>query len=106
MNFELLEAHQRHTKTIIDLLSESKELASEDYDCDALLDIARNGLNYIVSKIQSNNELAKALIQDSSTIECHIDQSEFLINAASAVMNIINAEFDAASTQETEASLQ
>ncbi|MBE9212966.1 hypothetical protein IQ247_09755 [Plectonema cf. radiosum LEGE 06105] len=103
MNFESLKAYQRHAKTIIGLLNESKDLASEDYDCDALLDISRDGLNHIVSEVQPNNELAKALIQDSSSIECHIDQSEFLINAASAVLNIINAEFDAVKTESPEA---
>lgn len=103
MNFEILKAHQRHTKTIIDLLGETKDLASNDsYDCDALLDIARNGLNHIVSEVQPNNELAKALIQDSQTICCGIDQSEFLINAASAVLNIINAEFDSQNIKKAE----
>ncbi|NJN13052.1 MAG: hypothetical protein HC815_36070 [Richelia sp. RM1_1_1] len=102
MNFELLNAHQRHTKTIIDFLYEIKEV---DYNCITFLDVVRDGLNHIVSEIQPNNELAKALIQDSSTIGCHIAQSEFLINAASAVFNIINAEFDAVSTEKTEASV-
>lgn len=106
MNLGLLRAHQRHIKTLIDVLGEAKELAEEEYDTDRLLDGVRGSLNYIVSEVQPNNELAKALIQDSSTIDCHIDQSEFLINAASAVLNIINADVDAISMEETEALVQ
>ncbi len=103
MMTELLKAYQRHTQTLINLLNESKDLASSDYDCDALLSIARDGLNHIVTEVQPDNVLAKAMIQDSSSIECHIDQSEFLINAASAVLNVINAEFDALNTESLEA---
>lgn len=100
---EVLKAHQRHTKTLIDLLNEAKALASEQCDCTVLLDVARDGLSHVVSEIESTNLLAKALIQDSSTIECHIDQSEFLINAASAVLNILNAEIDRLSKEGQEA---
>ncbi len=106
MNLELLRAHQRHIKTLIDVLGEAKDLADEEYDTDRLLDSVRGSLDYIVGQVQPSNELAKALIQDSSTIDCYIDQSEFLINAASAVLNIINADIDAASTEKTEASIQ
>lgn len=100
---ELLKAHQRHIKTLIDVLNELKDLASEEYDTDRLLDNIRGSLSYIVSEVEPSNILAMALIQDSSSIECHIDQSEFLINAASAVLDIINAEFDALNTESLEA---
>ncbi|MGB6297246.1 MAG: hypothetical protein WBF90_13840 [Rivularia sp. (in: cyanobacteria)] len=99
---ELLRAHQRHIKTLIDVLGEAKDLASEEYDTDRLLDTVRGNLNYIVSEIEPSNILAIAMIQNASSIECCISQSEFLINAASAILNKINVDIDAAHTQETE----
>lgn len=99
---ELLRAHQRHIKTLIDVLGEAKDLASGEYDTDRLLDTVRGNLNYIVSEIEPSNILAMAMIQDASSIQCCIDQSEFLINAASAILNNINADIDASHPQETE----
>lgn len=99
---ELLKAYQRHAKTLIDILGEAKDLASNDYDAGSLLDIVRGGLNHIVSEIEPSNLLAMAMIQDASSIECCIDQSEFLINAASAILNKINADIDASHSRQTE----
>ncbi|MEM1395349.1 MAG: hypothetical protein AAGG00_19070 [Cyanobacteria bacterium P01_H01_bin.150] len=99
---ELLKAHQRHIKTLIDVLNELKDLATEEYDADRLLDNIRGSLNYIVSEVEPSNVLAMAMIQDASTIQCCIDQSEFLINAASAILNKINADMEAAHIQKTE----
>ncbi|NJO63581.1 MAG: hypothetical protein HC836_36940 [Richelia sp. RM2_1_2] len=97
-----MKAHQRHIKSLIDVLTELKDLAEGDYDCDRLLDGIRSSLNYIVSEIEPSNVLAMAMVQDASSIQCPIDQSEFLINAASAILNKINANFDAAQPQQTE----
>lgn len=94
MMTELLRAYQRHTKTLIDILTEAKELASQDYDANGLLDTVRDGLSSIVSEIQPSNVLAAVMIQDASSIECGIDQSEFLGNVAAAILNVINAELD------------
>ncbi len=99
---ELLNAHQRHIKTLIDVLNELKDLATEEYNTDRLLDNIRGSLNYIVSEVEPSNVLAMAMIQDASTIQCCIDQSEFLINAASAILNKINADMEAAHVQQTE----
>jgi hypothetical protein len=106
MMTELLRAHQRHIKTLIDVLGEAKDLAEEEYDTDRLLDGVRGNLSYIISEIEPSNVLAMAMVQDASSIECGIDQSEFLINAASAILNKINVDIDAASTDGTEASIQ
>ncbi|NJO63626.1 MAG: hypothetical protein HC836_37185 [Richelia sp. RM2_1_2] len=38
------------------------------------------------------------MIQDASTIECNIDQSEFLTNVAAAILNVVNAELDSVQT--------
>ncbi|NJL79481.1 MAG: hypothetical protein HC836_42210 [Richelia sp. RM2_1_2] len=102
MMTELLRAYQRHTKTLIDILNEAKELASQDYDAESLLCTVRDGLRYIVSEIQPSNVLSIAMIQDTSSIECNIDQSEFLTNVAAAVLNVINAEIDSVQTQQAE----
>lgn len=99
---ELLRAHQRHIKTLIDVLGEAKDLATSEYDTDSLLDNIRSSLNYIVSEVEPSNVLAMAMIQDASSIQCCIDQSEFLINAASAILNKINADIDVAIPQQTE----
>ena len=101
MIVELLKAHQRHIKTLIDVLNELKDLATEEYDTDRLLDNIRGSLNYIVSEVEPSNVLAMAMIQDTSSIQCCIDQSEFLINAASAILNKINADMEAAIPQQT-----
>lgn len=99
---ELLKAHQRHIQTLIEVLNELKYLANEEYDTDRLLDNIRGSLNYIVSEVEPSNVLAMAMIQDASSIQCCIDQSEFLINAASAILNRINAEMEAIQIQQTE----
>lgn len=102
MMTELLRAYQRHAKTLIDILSEAKELASQDYDAESLLCTVRDGLRYIVSEIQPSNVLAAVMIQDASTIDCNIDQSEFLSNVAAAILNVINAELDSVQLHQTE----
>ncbi|MEM7578866.1 MAG: hypothetical protein AAF316_03270 [Cyanobacteria bacterium P01_A01_bin.80] len=102
MMTELFMAHRRHIKTLIDVLNELKDLASGEYDTDRLLDNIRCSLNYIVCEIEPNNVLAMAMIQDASSIQCCIDQSEFLINAASAILNKINADIEASHPQKTE----
>lgn len=99
---ELLKAHQRHIQTLIDVLNELKDLATEEYDTDRLLDNIRGSLNYIVSEVEPSNVLAMAMIQDASSIQSSIDQFEFLINAASAILNRINAEMEAIQIQQTE----
>lgn len=99
---ELLKAHQRHTKTLIDVLNELKDLATSEYDTDRLLDNIRGSLNYIISEVEPSNVLAMAMIQDASSIQCCIDQSEFLINAASAILNKINEDIDATHSQQAE----
>lgn len=87
MNIETLQSYRNHASDLKDLLQETKDFASTDIDCDTLLGIARDGLSKILKVIEPNNELALAMISDSENIECEIDQAEFLINAASAILN-------------------
>ena len=67
-----------------------------------MLDYIRGSLNYIIYEIEPSNVLAMAMIQDASSIQCCIDQAEFLINAASAILNKINADMEATHVQQTE----
>ena len=90
MNIETLEGYQKHTQDLIDFLKEAKEMASTDYYVDRFIEIARNGLIYLISEIEPNNELARIMLANSINIECRVDQSELLINAGSVILNIIN----------------
>lgn len=92
MNIETLQAYRNHASYLKDLLEEVKELASTDITCDRLNGIARDGLSKILEALEPNNELALAMIQDSSNIECEIDQAEFLINVASAILNKLSKQ--------------
>jgi|GEM_PF-6695282 len=92
MNDALLAAYRNHASDLKDLLGETKDLASSDITCDTLLGIARDGLSKILKAIEPNNELALAMISDSENIECEIDQAEFLINVASAILNKLSKQ--------------
>ena len=98
MTQELLKAYQQHAHTLLDLTEEVKSIA-EDNDCEELLGTIRGGLTNIVRAIEPGNELAIAMIADTTNIDCEIDQSEFLGNVAAAVFNTIKERLEVAATE-------
>ena len=97
MTQELLKAYQQHAHTLLDLSEEIKAIA-EDSDVEEMLGTVRGGLTDIVRVIEPQNELAIAMIQDTTNIDCEIDQSEFLGSVAAAVFNIIKERLAATAT--------
>lgn len=85
---DLLRAYHRHASDVLDQLEAIKELdADGDFDIDRLLCVSKDSLTYLISAIEPGNNLAIALVNDADTIDCRIDRTEFLLNAASAVVN-------------------
>ena len=98
MTQELLKAYQQHAHTLLDLTEEVKSIA-EDSDVEEMLGTVRGGLTNIVRAIEPGNELAIAMIADTTNIDCEIDQSEFLGNVAAAVFNTIKERLEVAATE-------
>ena len=93
MTPEILKAYQQHAQTLIDILEEVQSIASE-CNVETFLSTARDGLTSIVRAVEPRNELAIAMIQDTTNIDCEIDQSSFLGNIAAAILNTINSQLE------------
>lgn len=93
MTPELLESYQQHAQTLLDLSNEIKTIA-KDCDVEQLLGTIRGGLTDIVKAIEPENNLAIAMIEDTVSIDCNIDQSDFLGNVAAAIFDNINSQLE------------
>ncbi|MEO0839068.1 MAG: hypothetical protein AAFS12_00170 [Cyanobacteria bacterium J06632_19] len=88
-NKEVLAAYKAHATDILDFLKEAKAQADSGCDPEGILEIAQQGLLSLLKQVEPSNELAIALIQDASKIDCRYDRSEFLIVAAVRIITQI-----------------